>query len=190
MTARAGMAAIITRLRGMTSAGTADYSIAGTTYWTDDQLQERLDRQRREVRQLTLEAIPEYGATYRYVDYPTGLKNIEEDAAASGWRLYETTGGTVSASAYSVNYEAGMITFGNDTQNATYYLDARTYDINAAAAEIWETKAAHYAERVDWRADDHDVKASQYIAHCQKMAAQYRGRGQVRTVSLFRSDEA
>jgi len=44
MTARDGMTNIIATLRAWTEAGTADYSVAGTTYWDDGQLQDTLDR--------------------------------------------------------------------------------------------------------------------------------------------------
>ena len=47
MTARTGMADLITELRGFVEAGTADYSIVGsagtTNYWDDTQLQNILE---------------------------------------------------------------------------------------------------------------------------------------------------
>ena len=42
--ARAGMGTLIETLRGMTDAGTADYTIGATTYWSDDAVQMVLDR--------------------------------------------------------------------------------------------------------------------------------------------------
>ena len=44
MTARTGMSDIISTVRGMCNAGTADYTAGTAVYWTDDQLQGYLDR--------------------------------------------------------------------------------------------------------------------------------------------------
>ena len=49
MSARTGMANLIIRLRGMVQSGTADYTVAGSAYWTDDQLQDGLDKYRRDI---------------------------------------------------------------------------------------------------------------------------------------------
>jgi len=54
MAARTGMNDLITELRGMTNAGSADTTIAGTAYWSDNQLQAILDRNRFDQDRLQL----------------------------------------------------------------------------------------------------------------------------------------
>ena len=43
------MASLITELRGMANAGTADYTLGTATYWDGDQVQRVLDRNRMDV---------------------------------------------------------------------------------------------------------------------------------------------
>ena len=47
--ARSGMSALLTEFRGLAEAGTSEYSVAGPSYWSDDQLQDVLDIHRRDV---------------------------------------------------------------------------------------------------------------------------------------------
>lgn len=49
-----------------------------------------------------------------------------------------------------------------------------TYDLNAAAAEIWDEKAAAVACNFDFSADGASYSRSQVVAQYSKMAAKYR----------------
>jgi len=49
-----------------------------------------------------------------------------------------------------------------------------TYDINAAAAQIWDEKAASLATNVDASVDGTSVRRSQLFQHAKQMAAYYR----------------
>lgn len=70
MSARAGMVEIIAELRALGAAGTADFSIAGISYFTDDQLQDILDQHRRDWTHIPLiaQSTQTNGTTY-YYDY-------------------------------------------------------------------------------------------------------------------------
>lgn len=191
MTARSGMANLIVRLRGMTEAGTADYTLAGQGYWSDDQLQAILDSNRSQLTRWPLEAGYEFvgEGTPEYHDYLIGQKDLEE--AASGtpiWRLEDGTGAAIGTADYSVNYDAGHIRFIADTRGVTYYLTARTYNLRAAAAEIWQRKAGHAAKGYDFSADGAKYDRSQIYEHCLKMAEQYRDTAGIKVSRLFRSD--
>lgn len=52
-----------------------------------------------------------------------------------------------------------------------------TTNLRAAAAEIWEAKAADAAELVDVTESSSARRNSQYFDHAQKMAMSYRGSG-------------
>lgn len=190
MAARAGMANLILRLRSMCSAGTADYTVNGTAYWTDDQMQNYLDRYRSTLKRLPLEAEEDYSnGAYTFTDYPipAHLGNFEESGVSSGWALRDSAG--VSAPSYTVDYNAGRITFAADTTGITYYLDCRVYDLNRAAADVWEEKAAVVASNVNWQSDNHRIDAGSEYEHCIKMAAKFRSAAGVSTARFVRSDE-
>ena len=58
-----------------------------------------------------------------------------------------------------------------------------TYDLNAAAADVWEEKAAALAEDYDFSADGASFKRSQSHQHATKMAAYYRRRRSMKTIT-------
>jgi len=51
-----------------------------------------------------------------------------------------------------------------------------TYDLNAAAAEIWDEKAADLQDKFDFQADGGRYDRSQAYQQACKMAAKYRSR--------------
>ena len=53
---------------------------------------------------------------------------------------------------------------------------AGAWDANAAAADVWEEKAAAFAADYDFSADGGDYKRSQAHANMLQMARTYRGR--------------
>lgn len=179
MTARSGMTTLIQEARRLANVGTADYTAGTVTYFSDDHLQDFLDRYRTQHRQLDLNAQPEYiDGAYTYLDYPLPLAAewVEQGTASgSGWAVRDSAGS--AAPSYTVNYAARVITFAADTENLTYYLDVRTFDLNQAVADIWETKAGFAYDAVDWASDNHDIKAEQEYKHCLEMASKFRLKG-------------
>ena len=137
MTARAGMSNLIKALRAATAVGTSDYTINSVSYWTDDQLQEMLDRYQEQHVHINLTPKPMYTGDWEYYDYliPQG-RNFEESGTDSGWAVRNSAGGTVTG--YTVNYPARKITFTADQAGKAYYLDCRTYNLQLAAADVWE----------------------------------------------------
>ena len=63
-------------------------------------------------------------------------------------------------------------------------LDGGGFDLYAAAAEVWDEKAAVYAQDYDFAADGGDYKRSQAHDHALKMARLYRARRLARSVFL------
>lgn len=186
MAARAGMEWLIAQLRRMAAAD--------ETGWTDDDLQAALDRTRAEVRGLPVEPLAQRAGQTAYSDYliPPSVRDVEyaPPHGDDGWRLVDSSG--QAAPQHTVSLAAGVITFDAPTDGRTYYLDCRSYDLNGAAAEIWDQKAAAAAASVDWQSDNHRISASQEIEHCLRMAQMYRARARasVRAAMMTRSDEA
>ena len=58
-----------------------------------------------------------------------------------------------------------------------------TYDINAAAAEIWEEKAAAVAEDYDFSADGGRYSRSQVYEQCMRNAARFRSKRSLKTIT-------
>lgn len=181
------MVTLVERLRQLTAADDS---------WSDDQLQDALDRTRAERRGVAVLPLAERSpgqTAHRDYLLSLALRDLEYDqygVAEDGWRLLDASG--ADAPAYTVALTAGVITFAADTGGQTYWLDCRAYDLYAAAADVWEAKAALAASAVDWRSDNHQISASQEQAHCLKMAREFRAKagGGMRAVEMWRSDEA
>ena len=189
------MAALIAEVRRLAHAGLDEHTLGITTYWTDDQLQERLDRYRKSYRRVDLEALPEYtDGGYVYKEYPIPLGDegvwLERGSAtvdaAAGFAIRDSAGG--SAPANTVNWEARVITFGGDQAAEVYYLDARVYDVYRAAADVWEDKAGFYEDEVDWQSDNHRFADSQKAAHAREKAEALRRQSGAGVSRLVRTD--
>lgn len=59
-----------------------------------------------------------------------------------------------------------------------------TYDLNAAAADIWEEKAASVAHQFDFNADGASYNVSQKFAMYMRQAKHYRARRSPKTITL------
>jgi hypothetical protein len=191
-TARSGMYNLITEVRGMTEAGANDYQIAGTPYWNDAQIQDVLDIHRRDVISEMLQIYPTQttGGSLLYQDYRSSYGYYEATTGGTAiLYLQDSTGANVSG--YTADYRRGQFQF-SATQNGTiYYLTGRSYDLKAAAADIWRRKAAHYAlTSFDFSTDNHSVSRSQVYTHCLEMANYFDGQSSdsIQTVQMFRSD--
>lgn len=191
MAARTGMTSLIAELRSMTEAGTADYTVAGTTYWTDDQVQDELDRTREDVYDYPLSYAErtDSGGTARYYDYyfePGWWEEVGGGTAV--WIIQDSDGSTVGTANYTVNYYAGHVRFTADQAGTSYYLTGKKYNLNRAASNIWRRKAAHVANRYDWKTDGHDMKPSQERKHYLEMSQFYTRESGGRLVRLARGD--
>jgi len=193
MAARAGMALILTRLRAMAAVGTADYSVADATYWTDDQLQALLDEYRWDWREVRLVARSEYvSGTTLYKDYfiPVNLGRYWERAESGSeyWAIRDASGNEQGTALYTADYEGLRVRFAADQGGTAYYLDGRNYDLNRAAAAIWRRKAAHYATDVDWSSGNHSVRGHQTPMFCLTMAETFERAAGPTSVQMVRAD--
>lgn len=192
--ARDGMAELISYVRQESHAGTADHTIGGVTYWSDNQIQERLDRTQVTHKRVSLHAEPSYiDGAYDYREYhlPEQFEWVERNETDSGWALRDGDGVSVGTADYSVNYDARVITFDADTDNEIYYLDARTYDVYSAIADVWQAKVGFYESSVDWSSDNHRVSNNQKWEHAKAMVAKFRamGKGAIQLLRRVRVDE-
>ena len=184
--ARAGMSSLIRRLRAMTNASPVDYEIAGVPYWSDAQLQEVLDLYRSDFYDEMLNSVPQMtsGGTVKYFRYNAPYGNLE---SGTNFSLALTAGGSVTAS-YSVDYNAGVLTFTTDQRGTAYFLTGKTYMMESAAADVWDQKAAYYSLSYDVKTDGHDLTRSQLYKQAREQATFWRGRMGAYSITAERSD--
>lgn len=190
MAARIGMANLITRLRGMTQAGTADYTVAGTAWWNDDQMEDVLDAYRVDMNHVQLRSEPERnGGTLLYRDYYAPSGNLEEAASgAEAWEVEDSRGDDAGTANYTADYIRGLVRFSVDQGGTIYYLRARSYNLPAAAAQMWREKAGWRAQHITFKADDQTFEQSEWFEHCMTMAEYYERHAGGQHHRLSRSD--
>lgn len=190
MTIRAGMTTLIQRLRELASADEGEFALGGGTYWTDTQLQSKLDQRRTDVFAETLYPTPIFvDGVSLYLDYYWRGGNVEEaESGSAAWLLQDTNGGEIGTGEYSVDYDARRITFPASTEGSAYMLTYRTFNLNQAAADVWDIKAANVANRFDIKTDNHDLKRSQLEAAYSKKAKEFRQKAGGRVKQMVRSD--
>jgi hypothetical protein len=183
------MSDLITRLRGMCMTGTADYTVAGSAYWTDDQLQAYLDRNRTDFYGEQLSSVLQYGTggTAQYFDYRCRYGDLESGTAV--FVVQDSAWSTVGTANYTADYQRGVVTFASNTSGSTYFLSARSYDMNGAAADVWRMKAAQASTAFDWSSDNHSVKRSQLATQATQMANYYEGMKRQPSNDILRGDE-
>jgi hypothetical protein len=170
MAARTGMANLIATLRGMTDAGTADYTISTVTYWSDEHLQAILDKCRTDLVQIRAVPVPvSSSGALVYLDYWVGYENLEESTAFS---VMDGVG-TPIVSGWTADYARGIITFATDHAGQSVLVSAHSYNLNTAAAETWRRKAAQAAKLFDFSTDNHKVSRGQYVKNCMDMVRLY-----------------
>ena len=195
--ARATLTTLINEVRGRIreGRGTAYYTTYGTAqYWDDDQIQAVLDRHRQDLHRYEVAPLQTYaGGSVVYKEYPLPVRFLEPTSDGGSATFYlETGAGVVVGTAnYTPDYNRGHVTFSADQAGSTYYLYARAYDPDGAAAEIWRQKAGDYTTAVDFTTDNHSISRGKVIDNCFKMAQFYEQRslgGGFSVTTLTRSD--
>ena len=187
---RAGMADLIAELRGMTDTSYEDFTVAGVYYWSDKQLQDRLDRYREDFVEEGLSAVQQTrnGTTY-YLEYRSQYGNLEDVASGTSvFKLDDAAGTNQGTSLWTADYRRGVVTFSADTLGSSMFLTGRSYDLNAAAADVWRYKAANAAKMYSFSAGGQNFTRSQFYEHCRQMMNYYEGLAAPTNISLYRGD--
>jgi len=186
------MVDLIAELRGMTNTSVDDYTINGSSWWTDDQLQTVLDNHRVEVVRDLLHHVDEYGAggTLIVTRYYSRFGNYERTTGGSAiFVVQDSTYNTVGTALYTPGYARGEVIFSSNTSGYDYYLTGRSYDLNSAAADVWDRKAAQAAAGAySWSSDNMRVDKGNVVKVYRDQARYYRGLSGPRVVDLDRSD--
>lgn len=192
--ARNTMGDIIQEVKVRIAAGTAAHTQhGGGLYWDDDRIQNVLDQHRTDIWRYPLVAQETYSSgTVVYKEFPTTLTYLEKtDAGTAVFYIEDGTNTQVGTANWSVDYRRGYVSFTNDTGGTSYYLTAREYDPDAAAAEIWRQIGSWYATAFDFSTDNHNIKKSDIMDRCMKQANYYESRsktGGMTVTTVYRSD--
>lgn len=189
--ARSTLADLIATLRGMTDAGIADWTSGTAIYFDANQMQIVLDRHRVDVYRQPLTSVPDLNgsALASYRTYRTKLANLEvTDGGSAIFIVEDSVGNDQGTALWSADYAQGIVTFGADQKGTAYYLTARSFDLNGAAADVWRMKAANAAKLYNFSTDNHNLSRSQIMDHCLKMCSYYEARSPAEVVEVYRSD--
>lgn len=162
MATRATMAALISRVRLLVG------DPAGTTpTFTDEQLQDFLDRTRLEARYLELEPVETRTvATSTWLTYLARVGDWETDSVLVDSQYVALTPSTA-------DWAAGRWTF---TTQPTWpvRLTGWTHDVNLAAATVCDAWVAIVKAAYDFTTDGQTFHRSQQVEHLDSLANQFR----------------
>ena len=193
---RSTMYDLIQRVRTLTATNVGDYTVGNQSYWTDAQIEAVLDQNRLDFSDDLMTPLREInsGGTVVYYTHQAHYTDLETTSGGTAiMYVRDSTGARAGTANYSVDYRAGRVTFTATTGGTAYYMTGRSYDVYAAAADIWTLKAAHVAERFDFTADGASFKVSQLVAQYERQAASMRAKsrtGGMVTTTMVRDDVA
>lgn len=190
MPARNGMLDLIERVRLLTDAGTAEHTVQGVDYYSDEHIQERLDRSRMDVYRERLTLQTEYsGGTAIYKKYYFPTADVERaDSGSAAWLVEDYQGSAIGTASYTPYYDAQYIEFASNTLGSAYYLTYRQYDVERTAAQVWREKAAFVASRFDVKTDNHEIKRSQLRQAYLENAKLFEAQAKPKVVHMVRTD--
>lgn len=181
MAVRVGMAALISELRSMTD--TVDNVNDVGNHFTDQELQDILDRTTQEHVRILLRPVPKVNAgnTLTYYDYrwvDTIGRDIERPDQSNypngNFVVYDSQGNFIfygeGTEYFTVDWAVPKIVFGKDRGGHHFYLTCRSFNLNTAAADVWLKKAGRRIELVQWKTDNHTLHEDDEYNHCM---AQY-----------------
>ena len=176
MALRTGMNNLIKRVRALTDSPSA-YTDTSTPYWADVDLQDILDSNAQLIIDDPLIWRPQVigGGTVNYFVANAHYRDLEE--ATSGtvrWIVRDSVGAEYGTANYTPDYRQGQIRFTTNRGGTAYYLTAYTYDIHAAAADVWLERLANFADWYKFSADNQTFDRNQAFDHAKTMEARER----------------
>lgn len=177
------MAQLIQTVRGLTYAGTAEYTAGTASFWDNDQIEQVLDRHRIDLirHKLSAEATYTGGGSVVYTRQRSGYGHLESGTALV---IEDSIGDDRGTATYSADYQLGVFEFTTDQAGTALYLTARSYDIYAAAGELLDAWASAEARAFDFSTDGQSFSRSQKAAGLRAQASAMRKRARVHTKRL------
>jgi hypothetical protein len=184
---RAGMQDNIMRVRALTYAGTAEYSLGTANYWDNDQIEQILDRHRQDLTRHKLKREQSYigGGSVVYKRLRSAYGFLETFASGTSvFFIEDSVGDDRGTTTYTADFQLGIFDFDEDTKGTALYLTARSYDIYGAAAELLDQWASREARCFDFTADGQTFHLQQKVQGLREQASAMRKRARVRRKNL------
>jgi hypothetical protein len=172
----------IMRVRALTYAGTAEYTLGTANYWDDNQIEQVLDRHRQDLVRHKLSREPNYigGGSVIYTRLRSAYGFLETPASGTAvFVIEDSVGDNRSTANYTADYQLGIFDFDADTGGTALYLTARSYDIYGAAAELLDSWAARESRCFDFSTDGQSFSLSQKVQNMRDQARELRKRARV-----------
>jgi hypothetical protein len=177
---RAAMATLIDQVERLV------YDTANA-FWSTDQIEDALDRNRVDVHQLPLNYLrTNSGTGVSYLTFYVG--GMYEDRLGA-WE----ESAVIYSNAYAVlvpgtiDYLTGVWTFASG-QTPPLYITGATYDLFGAAAWLLNERIAAVAQKYDFSAAGQSYSASQQFAHWRQLRDDYRSKMRPKSARLVRTD--
>lgn len=171
MPVRATMATLISKTRLLIND-------AGSTTWTDQQVQDILDQSRTDVIDYPLTSSPTYAGDY--LDHYADVGDWEDGSTFLG-------SGGVSITPSTLEPLLGHWKF-STSQLPPVLLTGRYFDVYCAAADLLEMQAAQLSMSYDITVDGQTLKRSQMADALRRQASNYRQRQFPKVVTMVRDD--
>ena len=180
----------------------ADPSSASQQF-TDQQVQDRLDEARDDVRYEQLEMAPSIVnaastgnvAQTIFADYYSAYGDWEADVVLQGylsgafWKVLTPVSMELLIDGAHFVFETSVFTSGTvPGQLPPVYATGKVYDVYSAAAVLLQMWAAQLASAYDFSSDSQSFKRSQLLPMKLKMAAEYRCSAKPRRATMNRTD--
>ncbi|HSC20598.1 MAG TPA: hypothetical protein VLC07_02620 [Solirubrobacterales bacterium] len=180
------MSEIVDELRRMCAVEEAQYTVAGTAYWSDDQLQAVLDRHvSAQFLQAPVERIRTLDAGNRWV-VMNGEVSVSGALDIEAAKVTDSAGREVEDTTF---HSDGRIEFATDQSTYFLYLTGLAYDLNGAAADVLTDWAAAVKGGYDVTVDGQQMTRSQRHTQLLEQAKAFRSRAIVGSVRMRRGDQ-
>ena len=163
MTARTSVGYIIAEVRRLTGAGSAEYTVDSTSYFTDDQIERVLDSRRiRLVRQpLAYEYEINTSGTVVYKRARVGYGWLEDVSSENNFQITDSLGAVTGTADYTFSPEDGYVVFDNDQAGSTRYATGWIHNTYRAAVDLLTSWNSELARQPDFATDNMRVWRSQ-----------------------------
>jgi hypothetical protein len=164
MTTRTSVDYIIAEVRRLTGAGTAEFTVDSTSYFTDEQIEQVLDSRRLRLARHEIVFEPELsegGGTSIYKNARIGYAWVEDASSTTAFKMTDSQGSIQATAGYTLSAEDGFITFTADQGGSSRFVTSWVHNPYKAAVDILTSWNSELARQPDFATDNMRVWRSQ-----------------------------
>lgn len=163
----------------------------GKAVWQDADLDTTMHSHRQRVYRDHLQVETTYtsGSTFVYKIFHSHFQDYEgySAGAVDAFQVEDSVGAQRAIGTTDANpdYEAGIIQMATDQKGTALYVSGWSYDLNGAAADCWQERAAKVSSYYDVSLDGHGLSRGQMLKNCQAMYEMYASKAQATVVKMI-----